>query len=84
MAIKLTKETEKAMVSSIKDYFLKDLDEEIGDMQAGFVLNFFLKELAPSIYNQAVSDAKDALQNTIADLDGTCFEAEFTYWNKGK
>lgn len=82
MAIKLTKETEKAMTTSIKAYFRENLDEELGDMKAGFVLDFFLKELAPSVYNQAVSDAQSTLQNAVSDLSGSCFEAEFTYWNK--
>lgn len=72
------------MVSSIKTYFRDNLDDDIGDMKAGFVLDFFLKELAPSIYNQAIGDAQATLQNAVSDLDGSCFEAEFTYWNKSK
>lgn len=84
MAIKLESETEKAMVSSIRNYFQKELDSEISNMQAGFVLNFFLKEIAPSVYNLAIKDAKAALHVSVADLEGTCFESEFAYWNKRK
>lgn len=84
MAIKLSAETEKTMISSIKGYFSKNMEEEIGDMKAGFLLDFFLKELAPTVYNKAVSDAKFSLQNSLNDLDGSCFEAEYTYWAKRK
>jgi len=84
MAIKLPTETEKTMITSIKAYFSQNLEEEIGDMKAGLLLDFFLKELAPTVYNKAISDAKFSLQNTLNDLDGSCFEAEFTYWDKRK
>jgi uncharacterized protein (DUF2164 family) len=84
MALKLPSETEKTMVASIKAYFRENLEDEIGDMKAGLVLDFFLKELAPTIYNKAIGDAKAYLLNTVTDLDGSCFEAEFTYWDKRK
>lgn len=85
MAIKLPSATEKMMISSIRTYFIKEMEQEdIGEMTAGFILNFFLKELAPTIYNQAISDAQSTLQDTVSDLNGTCYEAEFSYWNKKK
>jgi uncharacterized protein (DUF2164 family) len=38
--------------------------------------------LGPSIYNQAIADAQSAMQDKVAELDVTCYEAEFSYWNK--
>jgi uncharacterized protein (DUF2164 family) len=85
MAIKLPNPTEKAMISSIRTYFVKELEQEdIGEMKAGFLLSFILKEIAPTIYNQAISDAQSKLQDAVSDLNGSCYEAEFNYWNKKK
>lgn len=82
MSIKLKKETEERLIISIKRYFKEKLDEEIGDLKASLVLEYFLKEVAPTIYNIAIGDAQTYVNERIADLDGTCYEQEFTYWKR--
>jgi uncharacterized protein (DUF2164 family) len=67
-AIKLTKEQRDEMIAGIKHYFLKKREEEIGDLQAGLVLDFILEELAPEFYNQGVSDSYMYMKDTIEDL----------------
>ena len=79
MAITLPEETEKALVASIQHYFRTERDEEVGRLQASFFLQFVLKEIGPSVYNQAVRDAQAAIQNAVADLDTTLYEPEFGY-----
>ena len=79
MAILLPDETRKALVDAIRHYFLDERDEEIGDLQASFFLDFVLKEVGPSIYNQAVKDAQANLQRIVSDLDVTLHEPEFGY-----
>jgi uncharacterized protein (DUF2164 family) len=46
------------------------------------LLEFFLKELGPSVYNTAIGDAQAHLQERVGDLDGTCYEPEFCYWKR--
>ena len=82
MSIKLKKETEERLITSIKQYFKEKLDDNIGDLKASLVLEYFLKEIAPTIYNIAIGDAQAYINEHIADLDGTCFEQEFTYWKR--
>lgn len=48
-------------------------------MQAGFLLDYFLTEIAPIAYNQGVGDARRYLEEKIENLSGTCFEHEMTY-----
>ena len=67
-AIKITKEQQDDMIAAIKHYFLKNREEEIGDLQAGLVLDFILEELAPEFYNQGVSDSYTYMKDTIEDL----------------
>jgi len=82
MAIKLSKETEQRLIASIKRYFAEQMEEEIGDLKASLLLDFCVKEIGPSIYNQAITDAQAQMQEKVTDLDGTCFEPEFSYWKK--
>jgi uncharacterized protein (DUF2164 family) len=60
--------------------FTEQLDEEVGELQARLLLEFVLKEIAPSVYNAAIADAQIYLRDRVADLDGACFEPEFAYW----
>jgi uncharacterized protein (DUF2164 family) len=67
-AIKITKEQRDEMIAAIKHYFLKNREEDIGDLQAGLVLDFILEELAPEFYNQGISDSYTYMKDTIEDL----------------
>jgi len=75
-------EAKKQAVSSIKRYFEEEMDQEIGDLKAGLVLDYFLKEFGPTVYNCAIADAKAFFEERAADLDGVCYRAEFPYWNE--
>jgi uncharacterized protein (DUF2164 family) len=67
-AIRVTKEQRDEMIAAIKHYFLKNREEEIGDLQAGLMLDFIQEELAPEFYNQGVSDSYTYMKDTIEDL----------------
>jgi uncharacterized protein (DUF2164 family) len=80
MAITLSDDETKTSIASIKRYFVERLDQDIGDLKARLLLEFFLDEIGPSVYNGAVSDAQTYLRDRVADLDGACFVPEFSYW----
>ena len=82
MSITLKKDTEKQFIESIKRYFEENMDSEIGDLKATLLLDYFLKEIGPSIYNQAVLDAQTFVMEKVNDLDSSCYEPEFLYWEK--
>lgn len=77
MAIVLPDETRTELIAALKRYFADERDEEIGDLQASFLLDFVLKEVGPSIYNHAINDAQASLHGAVADLDLTLHEPEF-------
>jgi len=82
MTIELPKETRKVAISSIQKYVNLNLEEEIGNVTAEGLLQFFLEEIGPSIYNQAVSDVRDRLHARVMEIDLEVFEDEFGYWQK--
>lgn len=79
MAIDLPEETIQELTSSIRQYFLDERDEEIGDLQASMFLDYVLEEIGPSIYNQAIRDAQASMQRLATDLDVMLHEPEFGY-----
>jgi uncharacterized protein (DUF2164 family) len=80
MSIEITKEASAAAITSIRRYFEANMEEEIGNLGAGALLGFFLKEIAPVVYNQAVADVQVRLQARIMELDIDVHEPEFQYW----
>ena len=80
MAITFSRETHARLLASIKRYFLERDHEEVGELKASLLLDFFLKEIGPSIYNRAVADAQAYMQERVGDLDGSCYEPELGYW----
>jgi len=84
MTIELSKESRKVAVSSIQKYLNMNFEEEIGNVAADGLLQIFLEEIGPSIYNQAVADVRDRLQARVQEIDLEVFEDEFTYWKKAQ
>ncbi len=66
--ITLTKEQRDEMIPEIKNFFLQERDEEIGELAAGLVLDFFLEKMAPEFYNQGVSDSHQYMRDSAEDL----------------
>ncbi len=81
MAIELPKEARQQAIASIERYFRDHMEAPIGNVTAGGLLGFFLEEIGPSIYNQAVADAQARMQVRLNELDYEVHEDEFAYWH---
>lgn len=84
MPIELSKPETKEAVASLQHYFREELDQDLSEMRAKFLLEYFLKEIAPLAYNQGVKDAEQFFRAKIEDLSGACFEEPLTFWHKKK
>ncbi|HWQ10358.1 MAG TPA: DUF2164 domain-containing protein [Holophaga sp.] len=82
MDIQLTKETERQLVGSIQRYLGEAFGEEVGPLKAELCLRFFLEEVAPTVYNQGIADARRYMEERAADLENVCFAEEFGYWKR--
>ncbi len=80
MSMELSKEARADAIASIQQYFERNMPEPIGDLPAGLLLNFFVEEIGPAIYNKAIADAQARLAVRVADLSGELYEDEFQYW----
>jgi uncharacterized protein (DUF2164 family) len=75
-------EARKQAIASLHRYFDEVLDQDIGDLKAEILLDYILKEIAPSVYNQAIQDAQKLMQDRLTEMDGALFAPEFAYWDK--
>ena len=82
MPIELSREARDQAVASIEHYFAEELDQRIGNIGADALLSFFLEEIGPLVYNQAVSQVQERLQERVQELDIEFNEEEFQYWRR--
>ena len=78
--MELQKQVRGEAVASMKRYFDENMPEPLGDLPAGLLLDFFLEEIGPAIYNQAITDAQARMSLRVADLNGELFADGFQYW----
>ncbi|MGH7647571.1 MAG: DUF2164 domain-containing protein [Gemmatimonadaceae bacterium] len=79
--IKLSPDARTRAIASVRRYFAEELDLDIGDLKAGGVLDFFVADVGPTIYNDAIADARSFFDERAADLAAICYQAEFSYWD---
>ena len=80
--IELDKQARQQAIASIERYFRENMDEPIGNVAASGLLGFFVEEIGPAIYNQAVRDVQERLQARVAELDIEVHEEEVDYWRR--
>ena len=82
MTITLSPEVKKQAIASLQRYLAEELEQDVGELKASLFLDFIIKEIAPSVYNGAISDAQIYFRDRVADLEGVCSVPEFSYWPK--
>jgi uncharacterized protein (DUF2164 family) len=80
--IELPKDVRQQSIASIERYFRENMEEKIGNVAAAGLLGFFLEEIGPAIYNEAVRDAQERLRMRVDEIDVEVHEEEFSYWKK--
>lgn len=80
--MELSKEETEAIVPSLRKFFQEELDEDLSEMRAKFLLDYFMKEIAPFAYNHGVRDAESYFRGKVEDLTALVYKDEMTYWTK--
>lgn len=66
--IKLSVANKRVLKEKIVKYFSEERGEDLGELASELVLDFFIEELAPYIYNQGVEDSYVYMKDGIEDL----------------
>ncbi|WP_025025527.1 DUF2164 domain-containing protein [Caldalkalibacillus mannanilyticus] len=69
MHIRIPKENKDQLIEEIKEYFYNERSEEIGDLAAENLLDFVMKEIGPSFYNQGVKDAREMVEQKMMGIE---------------
>lgn len=74
--IEFTNQEKESMVQKLQIYFENELDQEIGQFDAEFLLDFFSKEIGAYYYNRGLHDARAIFQARIESVDDEIYAIE--------
>lgn len=67
--IRLSKDQQEMILADIQRFFYNQRDEDISEFEAERVLDFIKEQIAPHIYNAALSDAKYVVERQYAAIE---------------
>ncbi len=76
MQIRLSPERRERLVAEIRRLFADEFDSALSVFQAERLLDVLVSHLGAPVYNQAIQDARSALQSKLDDLEGEFYEPE--------
>ncbi len=65
----LPNEKRKLYIEKIISFFREQRDEEIGVLAAENILDFFLENIGPEIYNLGIEKTKELLKNSFNNFE---------------
>ena len=74
--IKFSSLEKAALVEKLQSYFEKELEQEIGQFDAEFLLDFISKEMGASYYNRGLHDARAIFESKIESIDDEIYAIE--------
>ena len=74
--IDFSKEEKEAMVAKLQRYFSDELDQEIGQFDTEFLLDFFAEEIGKLFYNRGLYDAQTMLESSMDNIVEAISELE--------
>lgn len=74
--IKLSKANKEEIILKIKTHFRDELGQDIGGFDTEFLLDFFVKEIGPHFYNQALADVHALLEKQMESMADTIYDLE--------
>lgn len=74
--IEFTTEEKEVLIPKIKMYLSEELDVDIGNFDAEFLLDFFSEEVGPYFYNRGIKDSLDMLDTRMEEVKESIYVLE--------
>lgn len=74
--INIASQEKEQLVSKLQHYFERELEQELGQFDAEFLLDFFSKELGAFYYNQGLYDAQTIVSDRVEQITEAIYELE--------
>lgn len=78
MKIEFNPEEKRELVRRLQSYFELELDQELGQFETEFLLDFISETMGPFYYNQDIYDAQALLQEQLEQVGDAIFQLEKT------
>jgi uncharacterized protein (DUF2164 family) len=74
--ITFSKDDKDFIVGKIQQYFNRELDQDLAQFDAEFLLDFFSEQIGGLYYNQALKDSQAVLENKLESITDAIYELE--------
>ncbi|MGV8961438.1 MAG: DUF2164 domain-containing protein [Stenotrophomonas sp.] len=74
--VSFDKHEKAALVDTLQRYFPRELQQEIGQFDTEFLLDFISENIGAYYYNRGIRDAQAALAATVDDLQDALYQLE--------
>lgn len=74
--ITFTREEREIICRKIQLYMREELGQEVGQFDAGFLLDFFAEEIGTFFYNRGLYDAQAILETRLENIAEAIYELE--------
>jgi len=76
MTIELDKNQKQSMTQELQRYLQDELEVEIGQFDAEFLVEFISKKFGAVYYNQGLTDAQGVMERKMMDIADEIYEIE--------
>ncbi len=74
--VDFSKDEKAIIVRKLKMYFNEELDQDLGQFDAEFLLDFFSEEVGAYYYNRGLYDARSVLEDKLETITEAIYEIE--------
>ena len=74
--IEFTSQQRESMVHKLQSYFEQELDQELEQFDAEFLLDFFSKDIGAHFYNRGLHDARAIFESRVESIDDEIYAIE--------
>lgn len=74
--IEFPKQHKEVIIDKIQSYFEHELDQDIGQFDAEFLLDFFSNQIGKYYYNQGLQDAQAVIIGQLEHISEALYEIE--------
>lgn len=74
--IEFTSQQKQAMASAVQTYLENELEFEIGQFDADFLVDFIVEKFGPAFYNKGLQDAQLVMERKMMDIADELYEIE--------
>jgi len=74
--LEFTAEEKSQIIKKVKMYFTEELDQDIGNFDAEFLIDFFAEEVGAYFYNRGLYDAQALFSQKVDEFADSVYELE--------